>query len=74
MVDKYSQAWELLFTKSLKSSDTVITGTGRDSEPHEKHGPERQHQLAVVWGHDQQDTCFGSEDITFHLQAPFQAG
>ena len=39
-----------------------------------QHSPERQHQLALEWGHGQQSTCLGSEDTTSHFQASHEAG
>ena len=38
-------------------------------EPRIQHNPERQHQLAVEFGHDRQCSSMGSEDIASHLQA-----
>ena len=38
-----------------------------------KPTPDRQHQLALEWSHDQQSACLGSEDTAHHLQAPHEA-
>ena len=46
----------------------------RVPQPCVQHSPERQHQLALEWSHDQQSTCLGSEDTTSHLQASHEAG
>ena len=38
------------------------------------HSPDRQHQLAVEFGHDGQSSSMGSADIAFYCQASHEAG
>ena len=39
-----------------------------------QHSPEWQHQLALEWCHDQQNSCLGSEGAASHFQASHEAG
>ena len=82
---KSSRSWDTVVSRTGRNSKVLSVpcarafGVGGVTSTHTaqgrvQHCSERQHQLAMEWGHDQQGTCLGSKDTASHLQAPFQAG